>query len=516
MFYANSGRVGPGKGGPARCLLTRLVSLVVAVAIGISPLGAGAARANEGTSNPKYAAIVVEADTGRVLFASRADSERYPASLTKMMTLYLLFSALKSGKVALTDKFTVSTYATQQAPSKLGVGAGTKIRVEDALESLVIQSANDIAVVVAENLGGSEKNFAKMMTDQARALGMNRTTYRNASGLPNPGQITTARDLYVLADRLMTDFPEYYHYFRRTTFSYGPRTYKTHNHLVGKVEGVDGIKTGYTRASGFNLVTSASRNGHRLIAVVMGGRSVKSRDDHMKALIAQQFAALDRKYSNAVAGFTPAPRGKPEGIADTALMPGPRPKPGSGIAAVDVASQTGTPSDRAPETKIASRFEVPVLAPAAYSSDPGPAASVPADGSLVVSAPRPNPLRPLESEGQGDISESADQDTPDVADPEAKWGIQIGAYVSQDTATSRLQAARTAMPEVLASRPQLILRVDIDGTTFYRARFGPFTKKQADETCAALAPRGFRCFAVVQEAGAEFRTAGSPGAPASP
>ena len=493
--------------------MVTLAALIMALVLSAAPGLTAAAWASEGTSNPKYAAIVVEADTGRVLYSARADSERYPASLTKMMTLYLLFEQLKTGKLTLNDKFKVSAHAAAQAPSKLGVPAGSKLTVENAIQSLVIQSANDVAVVVAENLGGTESNFAKMMTAKAKALGMNRTNYRNASGLPNPHQVTTARDLYVLADRLMTDFPEYYHYFNRTTFTYGSRTFKNHNHLVGKVDGVDGIKTGYTRASGFNLVTSASRNGHRLIAVVLGGRSVRSRDDHMKSLIGTQFAALDKKYTTSVAKFTPAaPRSKPdEAVADASAIPAPRAKPGSdGASAIAAAGPTPAP-DATPDpgALTVARADTPVLASAAYTSEA--VDSVPDDGGSP-GAPRPNPLRAVDGESQGDISEAGDVE--DDAAPDAHWGIQIGAYVSQDTATSRLQAARSVAPAMLASTPQLILRVDVDGTTFYRARFGPFTKKQADDACAALSPQGFRCFAVLQEDGAEFRTAtGAPGAP---
>lgn len=487
-------------------LAAAVLAFALALVLTILPCAGTSARADEGTSNPKYAAIVVEADTGRVLYARRADSERYPASLTKMMTLYMLFKALNEGKITLDDKFSVSTRASQQAPSKLGVPPGSKVKVEDVIESLVIQSANDIAVVVAENLGGSESNFARMMTDQARAMGMNRTTYKNASGLPNPGQVTTARDLYVLADRLMTDYPQYYHYFSRTTFTYGSRRFKNHNHLVGKVEGVDGIKTGYTRASGFNLVTSASRNGHRLIAVVLGGRSVKSRDDHMKSLIGTQFAALNKMYKNSVASFSPAPRTKPEDDVDVADVPAPRIKPAlDANGDIVVSLDAMAPSDPGPQIQVA-RNEAPVIAPAALARiEP----VVPADGVPVVGAPRPNPLRAVDDEAEGDIAE------PDEATngADSTWGIQIGAYVSQDTATSRLQAARTALPDVLASLNQLIVRVDVDGTTFYRARFGPFTKKQAEDTCAALAPHGFRCFAVAQDVGNEFRTAGTPPTP---
>ena len=240
----------------------------------------------------KYAAIVVDADSGEVLHARNQDEPRYPASLTKVMTLYLLFDAIDAGEVSLNDKMKVSRNAAAQPPSNLRLKAGDTISVEDAIYALVTKSANDVAVVVAEYLGGSERKFAARMTDKASELGLANTTFRNASGLPNTAQLSTARDLAILADALLDNHADYYHYFQNQRFSWGGMTYKSHNALIGSVDGVDGIKTGYTRASGFNLMTSAERDGRRVIAVMLGGASAKSRDAHVTELVEQAFISI--------------------------------------------------------------------------------------------------------------------------------------------------------------------------------------------------------------------------------
>ena len=235
--------------------------------------------------NPPYAAIVVDANNGAVLHAAAPDAPRHPASLTKIMTLYLLFERLESGKIALDTPMEVSEEASIQAPTKLGLRPGDTLKVEDAIKGLVTKSANDAAVVIAEALGGSEDEFARAMTRKARALGMRNTTYRNANGLPNDEQITTARDQALLGIAIQERFPKYYRYFSLASFVYRGNAMRNHNHLLGKVEGVDGIKTGFTRDSGFNLVTSVKRGPRRIVAVVLGGRSAGSRDARMRDLI---------------------------------------------------------------------------------------------------------------------------------------------------------------------------------------------------------------------------------------
>jgi len=240
----------------------------------------------------KYASIIVDADTGVVLHEVNSDTRNYPASLTKMMTLYMTFEALGDGRFTLDQKLRVSKRASGQAPSKLGLKRGATITVRDSILAMVTKSANDVATVIAESLGGDETNFASMMTRKAEEKGMSNTTFRNASGLPNRHQRSTARDLAVLARSLLTDYPEYYHFFSVQSFSWNDSTYKNHNKMLKTYSVVDGIKTGYTRASGFNLAVSAVRYNRRLVGVVMGGRSAKSRNAHMATLLDKGFLAI--------------------------------------------------------------------------------------------------------------------------------------------------------------------------------------------------------------------------------
>src|SRR4051794_28032542 len=237
--------------------------------------------------SPGFSSIIVDGNSGATLSANNADASRHPALLTKIMTLYLLFERLESGKLTLDSEMAVSERASEQAPTKLGLRPGQTIRVEDAIKGLVTRSANDAAVVIAETLASDEGDFAWQMTRKARALGMSRTVYRNASGLPNDEQVTTARDQSTLGRAIQDRFPRYYRYFSTTVFHYRGQSIRNHNRLLGDVEGVDGIKTGYTRASGFNLVTSVHRGNRFLVGVVLGGRSGGSRDAIMRSLLAE-------------------------------------------------------------------------------------------------------------------------------------------------------------------------------------------------------------------------------------
>src|SRR3954452_3518331 len=237
--------------------------------------------------NPAFASIIVDGNSGATLTAKDPDGSRHPASLTKIMTLYLLFERLESGKMKLDTEMDVSQHASEQSPTKLGLRPGQTIKVEEAIKGLVTRSANDAAVVIAEAIAGDEDDFAGLMTRKARALGMTRTVYRNASGLPDDAQVTTARDQSTLGRAIQDRFPRYYRYFSISAFNYHGHSIRNHNRLLGSVDGVDGIKTGYTRASGFNLVTSMRRGNRHLIGVVMGGRSGGSRDAIMRDLLAE-------------------------------------------------------------------------------------------------------------------------------------------------------------------------------------------------------------------------------------
>ncbi|MEF2073969.1 D-alanyl-D-alanine carboxypeptidase family protein [Consotaella aegiceratis] len=231
------------------------------------------------------AAIVIDAATGRVLYAEEADALRYPASLSKLMTLYLTFEQIQAGRLSLDDDLLVSAEAASKPPAKLGLTAGSTIRVRDAIQALAVKSANDVASVIAENLAGSDEAFARAMTAKAKALGMSRTNFVNPSGLPDPRQISTARDIALLARAVRSHFPQFTPLFAESGFDYGGKHYKATNHLLGKVPGVDGMKTGYIRDSGFHLVATCRRGSKRVIVVVLGGKTARARDEEVVALI---------------------------------------------------------------------------------------------------------------------------------------------------------------------------------------------------------------------------------------
>jgi len=254
----------------------------------------------------KYASYVVDADTGEVLHATNEETRNYPASLTKMMTLYLVFDRLEKKRWSLATNLKVSRRAERQPASKLGLRRGTTITVEQAILALVTKSANDVATVIAENISGRERNFALKMTAKARSLGMSQTTFRNASGLPHRAQLSTAKDMSILARALLRDFPQYYHYFSTESFTFQGLTHSNHNKLLKTYPGSDGFKTGYIRASGFNLVASATRNGRRLIGIVFGGRSSSHRNRHMTSLLDKGFAVLSKRQGQQLIAEAPS------------------------------------------------------------------------------------------------------------------------------------------------------------------------------------------------------------------
>lgn len=327
------------------------------------------------SSSPKFASIIVDGNSGSVLQATSPDGIRHPASLTKIMTLYLLFERLESGKLKLDTEMPVSQHAADQDPTKLNLRAGQTIRVEDAIKGLVTRSANDAAVVIAEAIGGDEDDFAQMMTRKARSLGMSRTVYRNANGLPNDEQVTTARDQATLGRAIQERFPRYYRYFATSTFNWRGQSIRNHNHLLGNVEGVDGIKTGYTRASGFNLVTSMRRGNRHLIGVVLGGRSGGSRDAIMRNLLAENLdkaatthtvaAVTERNGSDAAAEVADASDTPARSAPQVQAAPAPEAAPSrlaarlSTLAAATAAvppaqprSEANKPEVRSTESKI--------------------------------------------------------------------------------------------------------------------------------------------------------------------
>lgn len=345
----------------------------------------------------RYSAIVMEARTGNVLIDAGADEPRYPASLTKMMTLYMVFEALRDGKTQLNSRVVMSDYAASRPPSKLGIPSGGGLSVEKAILALVTKSANDVATALGEHIGGSEERFAQMMTMRARSLGMTQTRFRNASGLPDWEQVTTARDMATLGRRLFIDFPNRYHYFGTVHFAWGRAQIRNHNRMLGDYDGADGIKTGFINASGFNIVTSAQRDGVRLVGATFGGSSWVERDRHMGALLDRGFARMGvapRAPSSVMAAAAPAPRRN---------APAARPVT-QGNARLVRASQS-PPQRRAPQQVTATQNRE-ARAPVAHRNAPKPSrpAARPVQrveqGSAVSSPPRANTQRPSQPRPQ--------------------------------------------------------------------------------------------------------------------
>jgi D-alanyl-D-alanine carboxypeptidase len=341
---------------------------------------------DSGSYSPAFASIIVDANSGATLEANSADSLRHPASLTKVMTLYLLFEQLQSGKMTLDTEMPVSEHAAEQAPTKLGLRPGQSLRVEDAIKGIVTRSANDAAVVIAEAIGGSEDEFCKMMTRKARALGMTRTTYVDASGLPNDDQITTARDQATLGRAIQDRFPRYYHYFSTMAFNYHGEVIRNHNHLLGSVDGVDGIKTGYTRASGFNLLTNLRRGNRHLVGVVMGGHSYSSRDAIMRNLLADNLdKASGTRTAAAITERNPAQANADEVAEDQSRS---RPQTAEADEAVQIASAANETAAPPPVRPSAPVQKSSILAAAAAAlppqSKPEPA---PLTSGVIQTAP---------------------------------------------------------------------------------------------------------------------------------
>lgn len=334
--------------------------------------------------SPQFSSIIVDGNSGAVLSSNNPDGIRRPASLTKIMTLYLLFERLDAGKMKLDTEMEVSEHASEQAPTKLGLKPGQTLKVEDAIKGLVTRSANDAAVVIAEAIAGDENEFARLMTRKARALGMSKTTYRNASGLPNDEQLTTARDQATLGRAIQDRYPRYYRYFATTVFNYRGQSIRNHNRLLGNVEGVDGIKTGYTRASGFNLVSSMRRGNRHLIGVVLGGRSGGSRDATMRNLLAENLEkGATKRTVAAITERNPADGTVDVAEAETASRPAETAQSGSALAEPGLAAM--------PVTRSIAPAK-PSLMAAAAAALPPPPAKVEQNKFEPQAKPEPAPL----------------------------------------------------------------------------------------------------------------------------
>lgn len=418
--------------------------------------------------NPRYASIIIDAETGTVLEAQYADKSLHPASLTKIMTLLMLFEAMDQGRIGLNDRIRISSHAASMVPSKLGLAPGSSIRVKDAIKALVTKSANDVAVAIAEHIGGSERGFAKMMNRKAIQIGMRRTTFVNASGLHNRRQVSTARDMATLAQYVINAYPSYYKYFSLKSFSYGGRTYRNHNKLLKSYSGMDGMKTGYVAASGFNLVASAVRNNRRIIAVVFGGRTSRSRNAHMEVLLDRGFNKIAKiRVARAIA---PLPAKKPiilEAIAQLNKVGSEGSARIASINPVIIDSFRELIGEGDSDPTISQRIETGLLAISAHS---GQKISASTYNKIIQSAQK----------------QTGKTSAPTLTSPVNSWSIQVGAYNSRATTDRVIHKALDNLPSSYAGVQPMIAPLKTDNGWLFRARLTGLSKQEAYTACKYL------------------------------
>jgi len=416
----------------------------------------GLMTSQQAQANAKYASIVVDAETGKVLRSRNANKKLYPASLTKIMTLYMTFDALSRGQIRLNERIRISKHAAGMVPSKLNLPVGSSIKVEDAVYALVTKSANDVAAALGEHLAGSEWAFAKKMTSKARSLGMKSTTFKNASGLPNKAQKSTARDMAILARALIYNHPQYYHYFSTKNFKYRGKSYRNHNKLLKTYKGMDGIKTGYIHASGFNLVGSAVRDNRRLVAVVFGGRSSRTRNAHMGEILDEGFV-LARKLPRTRMAMKriPTPKAKPE-VASVVMAALQTPQKTAPVKPpVKVANYSNDNNDARIDELLgqgdvddtaAKRLETGLIAIAAHTK------------------------RQAGINGVGQFGDNKQENMQ-----ASKWAVQIGAYSSQRISDQAIRVASKSLPPELRTKiKSATLPLTTGSRTIYRARMAGF------------------------------------------
>ncbi len=440
----------------------------------------------------KHASIVIDANSGRTLHQSAADAPRYPASLTKMMTIYMAFEAMRGGKLKFSTPITMSASAASRPPSKLGLKPGSTISVRDALNALITKSANDVAAAVGEHLAGSESAFAQAMTRTARRLGMSRTHFRNASGLPNSSQVTTARDMAKLSLALQDDFPKLFKMFARRHFTYRGRSYRNHNRLLGSFRGTEGIKTGYTRASGFNVAVSVKRDGKHLIGVVMGRRSARQRDAVARKLLRTALPKASRRKTR---------QQKPMLIARPRLikrpMPARRPaplRPRRPLPALPAAERYAIPGDPRPYP-----FEPPPRVAALNApvrpGQPQPLGRPPSTFAHQVA--RMNLAPPGSLAGPQTAADRSPLITGSLERPLVgphTHQVQVGAYRSKADAERALADARNSAGAVLRGARALAVRIGNPRRPIYRARFAGFDATRAAQVCNRLRQLAIDCF----------------------
>lgn len=433
----------------------------------------------------KYAAIVVDADNGRVLEDVNSTALRHPASLTKIMTLYVVFAQLATGKVDMNDSLLVSRHADRQPPSDVNLRAGDYVRLGDAVMALVTESANDAAVTIAENIAGSEENFAVLMNKTARKLGMKRTVFKNASGLPDPRQVTTARDMAILARSLINHFPDDYRLFSTAAFNFRGAKYHNHNRLMQRYEGMDGIKTGYIRASGFNLVASAVRDDRRLIAVVFGGTSAARRDNRMAQILDRNFAKLNdlpriQEVQNNTIPVRNANAARPSIQAATDTS-GPKQEVADSLSTRGLSTLIVSQAQAAPlVTATQPRQQTAQLESLYRHPDPAVAA-----GNQMVAKRSQPPTMDLRT---ATIEKHLLQP--------ATWNVQIGAYKDQQTSIEAAKKTAAAVARMSGRKVSYdVLPVKTAGGSLYQGRLTGLDETSALTVCRSLAAQGRSCAA---------------------
>lgn len=458
-----------------KCLFTCFLCMSFAVSL-TYPLSVSA---KQEVYPDKYAALVMDSDTGLILYQRNGHKKLHPASLTKMMTLLMLFEALDQGKVRMHSKIRISEHAASMVPSKIGLKPGKKIKVKDAIQALAVKSANDIAVAVAEKLGGSERRFAQMMTKKARDLGMTKTRFRNASGLHDPKQVSTARDMARLARTIIYDYPHYYHFFSKNKFTYQGKTYRSHNKLMNSYAGMDGMKTGYIRASGFNLVSSAKRNNRRLIGVVFGGKTSKTRNARMEKILDFSFKRIGG--INIVASAAPVPKRKPANDHSVAQQPAfaaplpPKKKVNwSRWAMLDAMKKDSMIHRMAGEgdydSSVRSRVETGLISISAHMGE-----GIPSYTHQKTATKKIIPSR-----------EPTKQAAFYAATKQESWSIQVGAYTSRERTNKALARTINKLPLAYKEGKATIAPRQTKTGWIYRARIEGYTKSAAKEACALL------------------------------
>ncbi len=432
------------------------------------PLIAG--QAAHAAPNPRYASIVMDARTGMILSQSHADKILHPASLTKIMTLVMVFDALERRDLRLTSRIRVSRHAAGMVPSKLDLRPGETIRVEDAILALVTKSANDVAAALAEAIGGSEERFAMMMTRKARSIGMSRTRFRNASGLHDPRQVSTARDMAILGRYVWQNYPDYYPYFSARSFTYKGTGFRNHNRLMRSYDGMDGIKTGYVQASGFNLVASAKRGNTRLVGVVFGGRTAKSRNAHMRTLLDRGF---EKSRTILMASAAPVPLRKPDFEQD-------QDQDSVRWAALNTGMIGALIGQGDYDPAVTRRFETGLLAIAAHSGENFREARRKLT-PVVVSAS----LARTDQKPAGYLTAPTETETSAAPVVPDSWTIQVGAFGSRVTSDDVLRDALQALPQdLIATGRPLVSPIRTENGLIYRARLTGFSRENARRACS--------------------------------